>query len=168
MKSMRAQNTHVSRVSTKESWNENASTPSKLRYESTISQFHCAESHERYCDSPMGLGETAIFECLAVICYLKGVIKLSALLVISGTIGKHLRFDLSKSLEIFCTVSTERSDKVVILHNQTDPELHGHFLLVPCLLVPCRLILDIWAFSSEQGVYWLRYSYRPGEGQKQV
>lgn len=111
----------------------------------------------------MGLGETAIFECLAVICCLKCVIELSALLVIGGTIGEHLRFDLSKSLEIFCTVSTERSDKVLILHNQTDPELHAHRLLAPC-----RLILDMWTFSSEQGMYQLRYSYRPGEGHAQV
>ena len=83
MKSMKAQNTHLSRVSIKESWNENASTPSKLHHESTISRFRCAEFHERYCDSSMGLGETAIFESLAVVCYLKGVIKLSAPLVIS-------------------------------------------------------------------------------------
>ena len=62
-----AQTTHVSRVSIKENWNENDSTPSKLHYESTMSLFHCAEIHEQYCDSSMGLGETATFECLAVI-----------------------------------------------------------------------------------------------------
>lgn len=67
MKSMRAQATHVSRVSIKENWNGNDSTPSKLHHESTMSQFHCAEIRERYCDSSMGLGETATFECLAVI-----------------------------------------------------------------------------------------------------
>ena len=67
MKSVRAQNAHVSRVSIKEDWNGNASISSKLHYESTMSQFHCAEIHERCCDSSMGLGETATFECLAVV-----------------------------------------------------------------------------------------------------
>jgi hypothetical protein len=86
MESMRAKNTHVSRVSIKENWNGNASTLSTLHYESTMSRFRCAEIHERYCDSSMGLGETATFEYLAVISYLKGVMKLSALPVINGTI----------------------------------------------------------------------------------